>query len=113
MKKNNSKVVDDGFVYQIQPAGGLDTKNEYFVCLGSVVMACVHVYEIPDTFSDFWLKKLTAVHGATAVVDYYTNPKINYAKQISSSISELEIQRHRAYSTTESDLIDQELLPLR
>lgn len=110
--KNNSKI-DDGFVYQIQPAGGLDTKSEYFVRLGSVLMACVHVYEIPDTFSDFWLKKLTAVHSATAVVDYYTNLKINYAKQISSSISELEIQRRRAYSTTESDLIDQELLPLR
>ncbi|WP_203624211.1 VirB4 family type IV secretion system protein [Lacticaseibacillus sp. 866-1] len=111
MKKN--KGLDDSFVYRIQPQGGIDTRNEYYTRLGNVYLACVHVYEIPDTFTDFWLKEITSITGVTVTVDYFTNQNLNYKKRIEGSVTELEVQRSHANTTTERDLIDQELDPLR
>lgn len=111
MKKN--KGLDDSFVYRIQPQGGIDTRNEYYTRLGNVYLACVHVYEIPDTFTDFWLKEITSIAGVTITVDYFTNQNLNYKKRIEGSVTELEVQRSHANTTTERDLIDQELDPLR
>lgn len=112
MKKTNS-LVDDSFVFNVQPQGGIDTRNEYYLRLGNVFLACVHVYEIPDQFHDFWIKEITSIPGVTATVDYYTNPNIDYKERIKRSVSELESQHRRANTTTERDLIGQDLEPLR
>lgn len=118
MKKNKAdqefqERLDDSLIYQIQPSGGIDTRNEYYVRLGNLYMACVHIHDIPAVFTDFWMKRITGRDGATVTVDYWTNENVDYEKRVAKSITELRERERAAKNQAEADNIATELEPIR
>lgn len=110
-KKTNSR--DLQFIYETQPKGNLNVKNEYVNQQGAVFSACIHIINLPDEFTDFWLTTLTAYDNTMLVVDHFKDRSKDYPKLIKDSIRELNIQYDRSYDQTERDDIAQDVSILR
>ncbi|WP_225353730.1 VirB4 family type IV secretion system protein [Lacticaseibacillus sharpeae] len=113
MKQNEREMVNEGFVADTQPDGGISTKNDQYLKTGALYSTCVHVYDIPSQFSDFWLMKFTRIPDVTVVVDTVQRNNTNYQENITKAVDELTRQRNEAKSQTNYDAINEEIMPLR
>ena len=110
-KKLNDR--DTAFIYDTQPKGNLSVKDEFVNQQGSVFSACIHIFDLPDEFTDFWINTLTAYPNTMLVVDHFFDRSKDYSDTIKNSIGELKIRYRRSYDETEKDAIDNDVQILR
>ena len=110
-KKLNDR--DTAFIYDTQPKGNLSVKDEFVNQQGSVFSACIHIFDLPDEFTDFWINTLTAYPNTMLVVDHFVDRSKDYSDTIKNSIGELKIRYRRSYDETEKDAIDNDVQILR
>lgn len=83
----------------IQPAGGITTKDEKFISTGNAYISYIHVYEFPKKISDFWMEKLCNISNTIALVDISTDNIIEVKKNLNKSMKEQKVR----YETTTND----------
>lgn len=105
--------LDQHFVFKTQPAGGIDTRNELYLNMGDHYMTTIHIFDIPEEFSDFWLTGITEIPGVTTTVDTVNNTKADFVDNIAEAITELTVQLDHAKNIADSDEIQNEIDPLR
>lgn len=105
--------LDQHFVFKTQPAGGIDTRNELYLNMGDHYMTTIHIFDIPEEFSDFWLTGITEIPGVTTTVDTVNNTKADFVDNIAEAITELTVQLDHAKNIADADEIQNEIDPLR
>lgn len=112
-KKERVLADSDQFVLETQPAGGLSTRHEFYNRYGDSYGTCIHIYDTPTIFNEFWLLDLTELPNTMMMVDYMTDSSIVYEKEVSDSVDEMKARQHSAKSQAETDIFYKEEQLLR
>lgn len=93
VKSSVKKETKDMYLLErIQPQGGLSFRDEKFVSSGSGYEACLHIYEYPQSISDYWLSSLCNINDTIAIVDIATDDVISVKKNLNKSMKEQNLR---------------------
>lgn len=101
------------FVKDTQPMGGITFKDEFYNRKGDGYEACLHIYDFPNRFTEYWLNDITSSENTVVTVDTCTPKDIDFLEKISHSVEELGSRRKSANKVTEFDSHDMEFQVLR
>ena len=87
-QKSAKKKVDETLFDLIQPKGGITFKDASFVRMGDGYVRCLHIYELPNSLSQFWLTRVFTVSNSICSFDVSTKDMNEVKKNINRSISE-------------------------
>ncbi|MCA1028838.1 VirB4 family type IV secretion system protein [Cytobacillus kochii] len=100
-------------IYETQPMGGISFKDEYYNRKGDGYEACLHIYRLPNNFTEFWLNQITSIENTIVIEDTYTEQDINYTEKVTHSIEEYGARQKNAKTQNEYDVANLEFEILR
>ena len=95
------KGYDPYLLAQIQPFGGLSTRDEKYIKLGDGYVECIHISSYVKNPTLHWLAQLTNISNSIVTVDIQTENISEVKKNINRSVKELNIRYNSASEITE------------
>lgn len=95
------KGYDPYLLAQIQPFGGLSTRDEKYIKLGDGYVECIHISSYVKNPTLHWLAQLTNISNSIVTVDIQTENISEVKKNINRSVKELNIRYNSASEVTE------------
>lgn len=95
------KGYDPYLLSQIQPFGGLSTRDEKYIKLGDGYVECIHISSYVKNPTLHWLAQLTNISNSIVTVDIQTENISEVKKNINRSVKELNIRYNSASEVTE------------
>lgn len=86
---------DQELLKKISPAGGIKHYTTYSKT-GTGYESCIHIWELPSTLYDFWLKKVCSHEKTIVSIDIHTEDQIEIKKNLNKSIEEQNSRKHFA-----------------
>lgn len=83
---------DHEFLTRIQPAGGIKLNDERYIKTGDGFCTCLQVYGYPSQAYDFWLDEIMNMDDVISMIDIGTAPRLQTQKEISASLTELNVR---------------------
>lgn len=95
------KGYDPALISQIQPVGGLSSRDEKYVTLGDGYVGCIHLSSYVRHPTRHWLAQLTNVSNSIVTVDIQTEDINEVKKNINRSAKEQDSRYQSATALTE------------
>lgn len=73
---------------KIQPRGGVNYKNDFYVRKGTGYEACITIYETPTDVEDFWLGKLMTMDNTIVSMDMKTKTREEIKNDLKTGMTE-------------------------
>ncbi|HDC8421770.1 TPA: hypothetical protein O9M71_002812 [Staphylococcus aureus] len=97
---------------QIQPRGGVNFKNDFYVRKGTGYETCITIYETPTDVEDFWLGQIMTMDNTIITMDLRTKTKEEIKNNLKTGMTEYLDRMHNdrdVVSRTEAEESYQEL----
>lgn len=91
---------DPDFVKNTQPMGNMIFKENY-IKKGDGYETCIHIYSLPKTVNDLWLRKITEIENVITTLDITTEKSTKIINQLSKAISEYDTRESQARTPQE------------
>lgn len=73
---------------QIQPKGGVNFKNDFYVRTGTGYESCITIYETPTDVEDFWLGQLMTMDNTIVSMDMKTKTREEVKNDLKTGMTE-------------------------
>lgn len=91
---------DPDFVKNIQPMGNMIFKENY-IRKGDGYETCIHIYSLPKTVNDLWLRKISELSNVITTIDVTTEKSKTIINKLSKAISEYDTRESQARTAQE------------
>ncbi|MDK2802783.1 MAG: ATP-binding protein [Oscillospiraceae bacterium] len=82
--------LNKNLIKSIQPMGGISFKDEKYSSSGTGYIACIRIYQYPESVDDFWLSQILLEHDCITTIDINTQDRTSCIENLRRSIKELE-----------------------
>jgi putative ATPase traE len=88
------------FIKNTQPMGNMIFKENY-IQKGDGYETCIHIYSLPKTVNDLWLRKISEIENVITTLDITTEKSTKIINKLSKAISEYDTRETQARTAQE------------
>ena len=88
------------FIKNTQPMGNMIFKEKY-IQKGDGYETCIHIYSLPKTVNDLWLRKISEIENVITTLDITTEKSTKIINKLSKAISEYDTRETQARTAQE------------